>query len=113
MCLYNYLSKCESFWTQESQVLVSFVKPHKAVTSSTVSRWLKEGLAVAGIDARMFKGHSTRTASSTKSDVTGVSVCDIIKQGQRSNKSTFQKFYKKEIIDYSESFQGTILSNVL
>ena len=41
--------------TQESQFLVSFVKPHKAVTSSTVSSWLKEGLSMTGIDITMFK----------------------------------------------------------
>ena len=36
-----------------------------------------------------------------------------MKQGQWSNNSTFQKFYKKEIIDHSESIQASILSNVL
>ena len=44
--------------------------------------------------------------------LSGVSVCDTIKQGQWSNKSTFQKFYKKEIIDHSETFPASILSNV-
>ena len=61
----------------------------------------------------MFKGHSTRTASATKADVTGVPVCDIMKEGQWSNKSTFQKFYKKEIIDHNEIFRASILGNVL
>ena len=62
LCVYTtfdtYLSKRESLDTHESRVLVSFVKPHKAVTSSTVSRRLKEGLLVARIDTRMFKSHS-------------------------------------------------------
>ena len=41
-CLFNceQLSKRESWGTREFQVLSSFVKPHKAVTLSTVSRWL-------------------------------------------------------------------------
>ena len=34
----------------EPQVLVSFVKPHEAVPSRTVSRWLKQILEIAGID---------------------------------------------------------------
>ena len=57
MCLSNFgdlLSKRESWGTQESQALVSFVKLHKSVSSSTVSRWLKEGLSMAGIDTMMF-----------------------------------------------------------
>ena len=31
---------------QEFQILVSFVKPHKAVISSTVLRWLEDTRAV-------------------------------------------------------------------
>ena len=36
--LSTYIAKRESWGTHESQVLLSFVKPHKVVTSSTVSR---------------------------------------------------------------------------
>ena len=83
------------------------------MTSSTVSKRLKEGFSITGIDIRMSEGHSTRAASTTNADVTGVSLCDIIKQGQWSNKSTFQKFYKKEVIDYNETSQVSTLNNVL
>ena len=89
------------------------MKPCKAVTSFSVSRWLKKGLSIAGIDTMMFKDHSTLVASITNVDVTVVSVCEIMKQEQWSNKSTFQKFYKKEIIDHSGTFQASILSNVI
>lgn len=70
----RYDSKLESWDTKESRVLVSFVKPHKTVVSITISKWLKEGLSMAGIDIRMFKGHSTRAVSITEADVTGVSL---------------------------------------
>ena len=36
----------------EPQVLVSFVKPHGAVPSRTVLRWLKQILEIAGIDTK-------------------------------------------------------------
>ena len=68
---------------------------------------------MAGINTKIFKDHSTSAALTTKADVTGISVCDIMKQGQWSNKSRFQKFYKKEIIDYSETFRVSILGQVL
>ena len=67
-------------------------------------------MQTVGIDTKIFKGYSTSAASTTKADVTGISVCDIMKQGQWSNKSRFQKFYKKEIIDYSETFRVSIVS---
>lgn len=56
---------------------------------------------MAGIDIRMFKSHSTYAASTTIADLTGVSVCDTVKQEQWSNKSTFYRFYKKGAIDWS------------
>ena len=60
----------------------------------------------------MFKSPLTRAASATKIDVTGVTVCDILKQGQWYNKCKFQSFCTKETIDHSETFQGSILSNI-
>ena len=56
---------------------------------------------------------TTCAASTTKADVTGASVCDIMNKGQLPNISTFQKFYKKEIVDHSLLFQPSILSNVI
>lgn len=96
-----------SHWNiQESQVLASFVKPCKAVTSFSVSRWLKKGLSIAGIDTMMFKDHSTLVASITNVDVTVVSVvCETMKQEQWSNKSTFQKFTKKKLLIIVELFK--------
>ena len=65
----------------EPQVLVSFVKPHKAMSSSPVSRWLKQILEMTGIDINIYKGYSTRAASSAKADISGVSFSRIMKQG--------------------------------
>ena len=76
------LSNHELWGTQEFQVLVGFMKSHKAVTSFTVSRWFRDDPSMAGIDIRMFKSHSTYAASTTIADVTGVSVCDTVKQEQ-------------------------------
>ena len=48
------------FWgVEESQFLVSYLKPHKPVSPTTVSRWLGQALAMAGIDTEVFKAHST------------------------------------------------------
>ena len=71
-----------------TQVLVSFVKPHKALSFSTVSRRLKQILEIAGIDTDIFKVHSTRAALSTKADISEVSVSDIMKH-YWSRDSTF------------------------
>ena len=81
----------------ESQFRVSHIKPHKPVSPSTVSRWLGQVLAMAGFDTEVFKAHSTRSASFSRAEVTGISLTDIIKQGHWSQASTFQRFYRKSI----------------
>ena len=46
----------------------------------------------------MFKAYSFRGASTSKAKVNGASLEDILKRGSWSNQSTWQKFYRKEIV---------------
>ena len=47
-----------------------------------------------GIDIAILKAHSTRSASSSKSDISGVAIEDILKRGNWSDEPTWQKFDK-------------------
>ena len=105
----SFLENRNVWGVGESQFLISHNKPHKPVSLSTVSRWLGQVLAVAGINTEAFKAHSTRSASSSKSEVTGVSLTDIIKQGHWSQTSIFQRFYRKSIKEYDSNFQSGII----
>ena len=49
-----------------TKLLISYVKPHRAITSNTISRWIKQVLTLSGIDATIFKARSTRAASVSK-----------------------------------------------
>ena len=111
--LHNYLIRRKTWGTNETQVLVSLINCHKAVSSVTVSRQPKQALEIAGIGTESFKGHSTRVASSTKADVSGVSFSIILKQGHWSKASTIHKFYRKNFLDPSFNFQVGILNKVL
>ena len=51
------------------------------MSSSPVSRWLTQILEMTGIDINIYKGYSTRAASSAKADISRVSVSRIMKQG--------------------------------
>ena len=93
----------------ECQFLVSHIKPHKPVPPSTFSSWLGQVLVMAGINTEVFKAHSTQSASSSKVEVTGVSLKDIIKQGHWSQAATFQRFYRKDVKEYDSDFQSRIL----
>ena len=67
----------------------------------TVSHCLKEFLRLSGIDTSIFTGHSTRTASAPKAKQVGLSLPEILKRGQWTNKTTFDIFYNKTIVDNS------------
>ena len=105
--------KCNVWRVKESQFIVSHIKPHKPVSPSRVSRWLGQVLAMTGINTEGFKAHLTRSLSSSKAEITGVYLTDIIKQGNWSQTSTFQRFYRKSIKEYNSNFQSGILNKQL
>ena len=90
------------------QLLLSFIQPYVEVSSSTVSRWIKETLKLAGIDVSIFKGHSTRAASSSKASKAGLSLADILARRSWSSSSTWQRFYNKQIMNKNDSSQKTV-----
>ena len=81
-----YLDKTNQVRGSETKLFLSFIKPHKAVTSSTIARWLRTILEQAGINTEIFSAHSTRGASE-----------DILKAANWSSESVFQRFYHKEV----------------
>ena len=78
-------------------LFVSYVKPHKPITSPTLSRWLRTVLKNAGIDTEIFKAHSVRGASTTAAVNSNVPLDDVMKMADWSRVSTFQKFYCRPV----------------
>ena len=87
---YTYLRSPTDF-----RLFISFVKPHRAVSSATISRWIKTVLSDAGIDTSIFKAHSVRRAATSAAYNKGVPVEHILKLANWSNESTFRRFYLK------------------
>ncbi|XP_069109039.1 uncharacterized protein, partial [Argopecten irradians] len=98
LCVVIHLLKYIKMTTdirEDDRLLISFHKPHKSVSASTISRWIKTVMSSSGIDTEIFKSHSTRSASTSASVAQGVPVSQIMeKVGWRSAK-TFQKFYNR------------------
>ena len=80
-------------------LFISYIEPHKAVKTSSISRWLKDVLRLSGIDTSHFSAHSTRSASSTFAVNCGVSISDIMKVTDWSGAGTFKKFYQRPNLD--------------
>ena len=92
-----------------TQLLLSYRKPYKEISSSTASGWIKKFLQLANVDTNVFKGHSTRSASTSKVNLKGLALSDILHRGSWSRASTWQKFYNNQIISPEEKFQHPVL----
>ena len=68
-------------------------------------------LEMTEIDTGLFKAHSLRAASSSKGFQVGVSMGDILKMGDWSNESVWQKHYNKQI-GPAEKYQKAILDTL-
>ena len=79
---------------------LSFKKPHKPVTSATLSRWLKELIRQWGIKD-IFGGQSVRSASTSTAKNAGLSIEMILDMADWTNPSTFNLFYYKPTLPVS------------
>ncbi len=62
-----YTDKTKNRCAGETQqmLFLALIKPHNAVTPSTIARWIKLLLSKAGIDTIIFKAHSVRGAATS------------------------------------------------
>ena len=101
-CLKQYLLITNPLRSQKTaQLLISYIRPHNPVSVDTVSRWFKEFLRLSGIDTSTLTGHSIRTASASKAKQLGLSLSETLRRGQWTNKTTFETFYNKPIVNNS------------
>ena len=108
-----YLEKTVTLRNSETQLLISFCKPHKGVSSDTVSRWIKSVMTAAGVDTTRYKSHSTRAASTSAAARAGVPVDNILSCAGWSNCGTFARFYNKKLsTDTEHAFASSILATV-
>lgn len=102
-----YITKTSST-REHTKLLLSYVKPYKPVTNSTIGRWVKSLIKDSGIDTKAFSAHSSRTAASSYSFLSGLPLQDILKAGGWSTTGTFAKHYNKPI---DSNFGSSILNH--
>ena len=81
-----------------NQLFISYLSG-LPVSKSTISRWIKETMKMAGIDTAIFLPGSTRGSSISAAARRGASVSNILKAGSWSNLGTYQRFYHREVDD--------------
>ena len=82
----------------QNTVFFSYRKPYKEIAIRTVSGWIKKVLQLANVDTNVFKGHYTRSSSTSKVNLKWLALSDILHKGTWSRASTWQKFYNNVIV---------------
>ncbi len=92
--------------TGKSQLLLSFVEPHKEVVPCTIAGWLVQVTSSAGVDTSNFRAHSTRGATTSKAKAKGLSCQEIINMARWTKVSTFKRHYLRNIVNDTEKPDG-------
>lgn len=91
--LTRYVEVTSALRTSASgQLLVSYVRPHVPVSTTTLARWIRWLLSLAGVDP-CFGAHSVRGAAASSAFSAGASLTDILHSADWSRESTFRTFY--------------------
>ena len=79
----EYLNRTEELRrvNNETQLLLSYIQPHKQLVPSTISGWLKNVLKSSGINVSLFTAHSMRSATASKASASGLSMIEILERG--------------------------------
>ena len=107
-CLNHYMVRTKEL-RKGNDLLVSYVKPHQAVGSQTVSRWLCAAIRQAGIDVS-FKGHSTRAVATSEAVDSGIPLEIVLDAADWSSAGIFEKHYHKETTNRGK-FAHSVLSS--
>lgn len=82
----------------QGPLFLTYKSPHRAATSQTISRWIKQVLCASGVDVSVFSAHSTRHASTSAASTAGVSI-DLIRKtaGWTPTSKTFARYYNRPL----------------
>ncbi|CAH2013630.1 unnamed protein product [Acanthoscelides obtectus] len=100
-CLHQYLELTKPLRPADcDKLFLTFNKPHGPATKQTLSRWVKNTMAKAGIDTNMFKPHSSRHASTSCALRQGVHIDAICRSaGWSQDSQTFARFYNRPLVE--------------
>lgn len=108
--LKEYLKRTESIRGDVKELFIAMKRPYKAVSSQTISRWIKKTLGQSGIDTNQFSAHSTRHVATSTAYKRGLDL-SIIRNtaGWSGTSKVFAIFYNKPMTDDGSKFASIVL----
>lgn len=109
-----FLQKTSHLRGNVKSLFIALKQPHSAVSSQTLSRWIRSTLHDSGVPAAAFGAHSARHAATSRAHQLGVSL-DVIRRtaGWSGSSNTFFKFYNRPLntdCSNDESFARAIIN---
>ena len=108
--LREYIHRTDPLRKENSQLLLSYLKPFKPIARDTVSRWVKKVLQSAGIDITKYSAHSCSAASTSNFKVKGLNIAEIMTSAGWSTASTFARLYDKPVPNTSANFCSVLFN---
>ena len=114
-CLHKYEEATQNYRNIQANkpapLFLSYVEPHKPVTSQRIAHWIKDTLKKAGVDTNKFTAHSVRGASASAAVGKGLHVSDVLKMADWSRESTFRHFYYRLSTTTETEYAQRVLSS--
>ena len=95
--------------TSINNLFITYEKTIRAAHRDTMALWTKIMMNELGVDTKIFKPHSCRSASTPTATNAGVTIDNVLKQGNWTNPNTFYKYYFKEIENSKTFSEGLLL----
>lgn len=107
--LMSYIGRTKGIRGSTVKLLISFKKPYKAVSTQTLSRWIKSVMYESGINVDTFSAYSTRHAATSSAKRHGVNI-DVIRKtaGWTKDSETFARFYDRHVITETAQFAEAV-----
>jgi integrase len=106
-CLSKYLELTKSI-RSSNRLFISCIKPHKPVSTKTISRWLTRILNEAGVETG-YGSHSIRHASTSRAASMNVPIDVILNMAGWNSERTFERFYRRKVLPDKRRFANAVL----
>ena len=90
LCLKHYILSSNNFRGKFTSLFIATKQPYKPVSSKTIAKWICN--IIRQIDSAST-AHSTRAVGSTNALYNGISLDQVLKAGDWTRVSTFQRHY--------------------
>ena len=93
--LAEYLKRTKSYGDTD-KLFLTCIKPYRAASKDTISRWCKSIIKESGISIHSYTSHSSRAAASLYAKTRGALLSTVIQSTGWKSERTYARLYEKQ-----------------